>query len=231
MLFRSRGVAKSEEHDGWFEGSAMTYKSGLPFISFFDMDIVVSPPEIDLREVPRSLELVNELRDERERVVVPNRMFVQIPIILYHLFPTVLLWYKEYGGGLFGFGWADIPFGELFVDELRDFLLFFHRKGNQSSFLRFERVFEIDSMVPWLSEREPTGGFFREDVEIGMVTFRYELLRGAYGFLGRRGLNLSLMDIFQSFSFFVFEGGESFRPMMSVEHETRSWAPGELNHA
>ena len=32
-----------------------------------------------------------------ERVVVPNRVFVQISIILYHPFPTVLLWYKEYG--------------------------------------------------------------------------------------------------------------------------------------
>ena len=74
-------------------------------------------------------------------------------------------------------------------------------------------------MVPWLSEREPTGGFFRENVEIGVVTFGYKFLRSAYGFLGRRGLNLSLMDKLQSFSFFVIESGESFRSVMSVEHE------------
>ena len=90
------GVTKSEEHDGWFEGSAMTYKRGLPFISFLDLDVVVSPPEIDLREVLRSFELIDELRDEWERVVVPNRMFVQIPIILYHLFSSVLFRYEEY---------------------------------------------------------------------------------------------------------------------------------------
>ena len=60
---------------------------------------------------------------------------------------------------MFGFGRTDIPFGELFVNELRDFLLFFHQKRNQSPFLGFERVFEIDSVVPWLSEREPAGGF------------------------------------------------------------------------
>ena len=76
--------------------------------------------------------------------------------------------------------------------------MFFHRKGNQSPLLGFERVFEIDSVVPWLSEREPTGGFFREDVEIGVVTFGYEFLRGAYRLLGHRGLNLSLMDVFQA---------------------------------
>ena len=74
----------------------MTYKCGLPFVSFFDSDVVVSPPKVDLREELRSLELVDELRDERERVVVPNRVFVQILIILYHPLPTVLLWYKEY---------------------------------------------------------------------------------------------------------------------------------------
>ena len=92
-----RGVAKSEEHDSWLKGSAMTYKCSLPFISFLDTDVVVTPPEIDLREVLRSLEFVDELGDERERVVVPNRVFIQIPIILYHPFPTVFLWNKEYG--------------------------------------------------------------------------------------------------------------------------------------
>ena len=137
----------------------MTYKCGLPFVSFLNADVVVTPPQIDLREVLRSFELIDELRDERERVVVPNRVFVQILIVLHHPLPSILLWYKEYGGGLFGFGWADIPFGELFVDELRDFLLFFHGKGNQSPLLGFERIFEINGVVPWLPEWEPTGGF------------------------------------------------------------------------
>ena len=109
--------------------------------------------------------------------------------------------------------------------------MFFHQKGNQSPFLGFEHVFEIDSMVPWLSEWEPTGGFFREDVKIGVVIFQYELFRGANRFLGRRGLNLSLMDILQSFSSFVFKGGEASRSVMSVEHKARSRASGELNHA
>ena len=83
-------------------------------------------------------------------------------------------------------------------------------------------------MVPRLSEWEPTGGFFREDVEIGVVARGYEFLRGSDGFLDRRGLNLSLMDVLQSFSFFIIEGGETFRPV--VEHKARSRAAGELNH-
>ena len=123
----------------------------------------------------------------------------------------------------------DIPFGELLVDELQDFLLFFHRKGNQSPFLRLERVFEIDSVVPWLSEQEPTGGFFREDIEIGVVALGYKFFGGANGFFGHWSLDFRLMDVFQSFSFFVINGGKVFRPV--VEQKARSWATGELNHA
>ena len=132
---------------------------------------------------------------------------------------------------MFRFGWTDIPFSELFVNELRDLLLFFYGKGNQSPLLRFERVFKVNGVIPWLSEREPTSSFFREDIEIGVIAFGYKLLRGSYGFLGRRGLHLSLMDVLQSFSFFVVKGGEMFCLVMSVEQEARSWAAGELNHA
>ena len=107
--------------------------------------------------------------------------------------------------------------------------MFFHRKGNQSPLLGFERVLEIDSVVPWLSKWELAGGFFQEDVEIGMVALGNKFLRGANGFLDRWGLNLSLMDVLQSFSFFIVEGGKSFCPI--VEHKARSWAAGELNHA
>ena len=96
----------------------MAYESGLPFVSFFDMDVVVSPPKVDLSEVLRSLEFVNKLGNEWERVVVLNCMLVQILVVLHHLFPTVLLWHKEYRGSLFRFGWADISLGKLFVDEL-----------------------------------------------------------------------------------------------------------------
>ena len=172
----------------------MTYESSLPFVSFLNSDIVVSPPEIDLCKVLRSFEFIDELRNEWEGVVVPNHVLVQIPVILHHPFSSILLQHEEYRGSLFGLGRANIPFGKLFVDELRDFLLFFHQKGNQLPLLGFERVFEIDSMVPRLSEWEPTGGFFREDVEIGVVAQGYEFFRSANGFLGYRSLNLGLMD-------------------------------------
>ena len=93
------GVAKSKEHDSGFEGSVMAYECGLPFVSFLDMDVVISPLEINLHEVLRSLEPVDELGNEWERVVVLNCVLVQIPVVLHHPFLAVLLWYEEYRGG------------------------------------------------------------------------------------------------------------------------------------
>ena len=119
----------------------MTYKGGLPFISFLYSDIVVPPSKIDLHKELRSFELVDKLRDKGQRVVVPNHMFVQMPIILHHPLVTIFLGYEEDRRRLFGFGWADIPFGKLFINKLRDLFLFFHQKGNQSSLFWLEHLF------------------------------------------------------------------------------------------
>ena len=77
--------------------SVVADEGSFPFVSFFDAYVVVTPPKIYFGEVLRALEFVNELRDERERIVVPNCVFIQIVIVLYHLLPTVLLGDKEYG--------------------------------------------------------------------------------------------------------------------------------------
>ena len=69
-LERSRRVAESEEHDCGFIGSLMADERGFPLVTFLDPYVVVSPPKVYFREVLRSLELVNELQDEREGVVV-----------------------------------------------------------------------------------------------------------------------------------------------------------------
>ena len=114
----SWGVAKSKEHDSGFVGSSMADKRSFPFVTFFDPHVVVSPPKVYLHEVLRSLELVDELRDERERVIVLYCILVQVPVVLNHPFSSVFLQHEEYRRRLFRFGRVDIPFGKLFVDEL-----------------------------------------------------------------------------------------------------------------
>ena len=44
------GVCESEEHDSWFEQSLVSDEGCLPFVSFLNADVVVSPPDVELRE-------------------------------------------------------------------------------------------------------------------------------------------------------------------------------------
>ncbi|KIJ63221.1 hypothetical protein HYDPIDRAFT_93120, partial [Hydnomerulius pinastri MD-312] len=72
-LERCRGVGEAEEHDRRLEEPAVGPESGLPLISFFDADIVVSPTYVQLSENFGVLELIHQLLDEREGVSVLDR--------------------------------------------------------------------------------------------------------------------------------------------------------------
>ena len=91
------GVAETKEHDRGFVGSSMADERGFPFVSFFNPYIIVTPPEVYLREVLRTLEFADKLRDERERVVVPHSVLVQVPVVLDHLLSSIFLRHEEYG--------------------------------------------------------------------------------------------------------------------------------------
>ena len=91
-----QGVAESEEHDSGFVGSSMADERGFPFITFLNPYIVVFPLKVYLCEVLRTLELVDELRDEWERVVVPYSMFIQVPVVLDHPLSSIFLQHEEY---------------------------------------------------------------------------------------------------------------------------------------
>ena len=92
--------------------------------------------------------------------------------------------------------------------------------------LWFERVLEINGVVPWLSKGKSTSGFLREDVEVGVVTGRDEFLRCANWFLGWC-LNLRLMNPFQGLSLvFLVKGGKMSSSVL--KHETGTGTPVEL---
>ena len=71
-----RRVGQSEEHDPWFEQSRWGFEGGLPFVAFFDLDVVVSPPYIEFGEEGLSLELFQDHFDQGEWVIVTDRLFV-----------------------------------------------------------------------------------------------------------------------------------------------------------
>ena len=57
-------------------------------------------------------------------------------------------------------------------------------------------------MIPGFTKRKSAGGFLQEVIEVGMITWGYELLRCVNGFLGRC-LNLRLVNPLQGFPFSV----------------------------
>ena len=51
MLECGRGNIEAEEHDGGFEKSFMSDKGGLPLVTIFDMDVIVTQTNVELGEM------------------------------------------------------------------------------------------------------------------------------------------------------------------------------------
>jgi hypothetical protein len=58
-----QGIGEAEEHYHRFEESLWGEKGSLPFIPWFDPDIIVPPADIELHEEGATAEAVNGLRD------------------------------------------------------------------------------------------------------------------------------------------------------------------------
>ena len=76
------GVAKAEKHDSGFKESLVGNEGGLPLVTIFDLDIVVSPMDIELGEMVNIFELVHKVRDEGEGVCVTGGMPIEIVVVL-----------------------------------------------------------------------------------------------------------------------------------------------------
>jgi len=69
-LERRRTIAQSKKHNQQFEESSVCSERSLPLISFFHLDIVEPPSDIQFGEVLGSSEFIDEFGDEREWVFV-----------------------------------------------------------------------------------------------------------------------------------------------------------------
>src|SRR5260221_9192415 len=59
-----RGVRQTKEHDCWFEKTIACFESSLPFVPFFDADIIVSPSDVKFGEPLFPGDAVNEFGDQ-----------------------------------------------------------------------------------------------------------------------------------------------------------------------
>ena len=75
-------IAKPEEHHCQFKKSQGGNKGGFPLVFFTNVDVVIAPPNVEFREEGDILHVVNEFRDERQRVRIPDGVGVEILVVL-----------------------------------------------------------------------------------------------------------------------------------------------------
>ena len=69
-------IAESEEHDGGFEESHGGNESGFPLVLLSDANVVISPMSVELGEQGGFFHVINEFRDQGERIGVSDSMGV-----------------------------------------------------------------------------------------------------------------------------------------------------------
>ena len=82
-LERHRGVAQSEEHDGWFKQALVGSECSLPLVALLDPHVVEPPGEVKYSEELSAMEAGQDVRDKGEGVGVLGCDLIQLPIVLY----------------------------------------------------------------------------------------------------------------------------------------------------
>jgi len=78
----SRAVGHSEKHYKRFKEATVGAEGRFPFISRLDAYIIETPADIQFCEVPGSMELGDEFRDEGKRISVLDSYSVQSTVVL-----------------------------------------------------------------------------------------------------------------------------------------------------
>ena len=97
-----RGVAEPKEHHSGFKEAERSDEHCFPLVFLLDANVVVTPSNIKLGEQSRVHHIINQLRDEGERIPVANSVEVEISIVLAWSQGSVLFGYEEKRRGLWG---------------------------------------------------------------------------------------------------------------------------------
>ncbi|KAG5349515.1 hypothetical protein C0989_003337 [Termitomyces sp. Mn162] len=110
-------VGETKEHNKWLKQSPVGLEGHLPLVSFLNMHIVVTLPDIQFSEVSCTLEVVDELGDEGERVAILHHHGVEYLIVLYQSERAILLFDEEDQRSYWGFGWTDMTGVQVLLEE------------------------------------------------------------------------------------------------------------------
>ncbi|KAF9798183.1 hypothetical protein IEO21_10778 [Rhodonia placenta] len=76
------GIGEAEEHYQGFVQPPIRYEGGLPLVTGFDPDVVVSPSDIELRKERGAAKLIYHLGDQRQGVAIFDCDRVQPAVVL-----------------------------------------------------------------------------------------------------------------------------------------------------
>ncbi|KAG5349138.1 hypothetical protein C0989_005657 [Termitomyces sp. Mn162] len=88
-------VGETKEYNKWLKQSLVGLEGHLPLISLLNVHIVVTLLDVQLSEVLHTLEVVDELGDEGERVAILHYHGIEYSIVLYQSEGAILLFDKE----------------------------------------------------------------------------------------------------------------------------------------
>ncbi|KIK77212.1 hypothetical protein PAXRUDRAFT_48165, partial [Paxillus rubicundulus Ve08.2h10] len=139
-LERRGRVAKSKEHDIWFEETGRRNECCLPTITGFDLNVVISPMDVHLGEDLGSFQFVNKIRDERKGIGILYRVRTWVE-------GSVFLWNKEEGRSLERLRQGDLSSLKVFFNKLFAGFFFLWVQMVGLGDFRNKRVVTINSMV------------------------------------------------------------------------------------
>jgi hypothetical protein len=100
-------IGKTEKHDSWLKEPFWSKEGCFPFITIFNMYIIVSPSDVKLGEQSAPAEAINGLRNERGDVLILLGPLVDWSIVLYQSQLSVFLFDKEEVGSIWAPGFMD----------------------------------------------------------------------------------------------------------------------------
>jgi hypothetical protein len=77
------GVGEAKEHHCWFKKPFWGEEDGLPFIPWFDPNIIVPPADVKFREEGAATEVVDGLWDERGDILVLFHPLIHWSVVLH----------------------------------------------------------------------------------------------------------------------------------------------------
>ena|SRR5258708_28197868 len=127
------GVCKSEEHDCWLAEPFGCKEGCLPFISGFDVYVIVSPSDIKFYKQCASTQVIDGLGNERRDVAISLHPFIDRVIVLDGSQFSIFLLDKEEVCGIRAPGFMDHPPFQVFSHKFLCFCDFTLGKREESS--------------------------------------------------------------------------------------------------